>query len=122
MLELWHRYCDPKTLGFDACAGTASSALAMLHLGLQGIVNDRDAKALALGEARARVYMDHLFKENKYQFPPIGTAHKQVWDGKNIYSWIDDELGFSKKQRRRAKPGSRVYLLPPTNAPTWMPR
>ena len=121
MLELFHRYCDPTTIAFDACAGTCVSVLAMLYLGLQGIVNDRDAECLALGEARARVYMDHLFKENDYQYPDLGDSHKQVYDGTNLYGWVADALGYTTTQRRRVREGSRVLFLPPTNAPSWLP-
>ena len=102
MLELFHRYCDPTTIAFDACAGTCVSVLAMLHLGLQGIVNDRDAGALALGEARARVYMDYLFKENEYQYPALGDSHKQVYDGTNLYGWVHNHTEASGEGRKQS--------------------
>ena len=74
-LELWHRYCNPDCLGLDLCSGTGVSIMAMLHLGLQGIVNERDAQAITLGEARARIYMDHLYKQNQYFFENALSAN-----------------------------------------------
>jgi hypothetical protein len=101
---------------------TAVSGQAILRLGLQGIINDRDVKALALGEARAHRYMDHLFKENQFQYPPLGTPYKVVHDGTNLYSWIFTlGLGFSDKQLKAASETSRVLTLPPNNIPYNLP-
>ena len=116
-VEMWYRYCDPQTLGFDMCTGTGVSMLAMLHLGMQGIVNDRDGKAIRLGEARARCYMDHLYKENKFQYPELGLAHHTAHDGTDLNAWVPIALGFTAKQASRAHPGSRVLTFPPNNVP-----
>jgi hypothetical protein len=113
--ELWHRYCDPKCLGLDLCTGTGVSIMAMLHLGLQGIVNERDKECLLLGVQRARNFMDHLYKDNKYQYPPLGQRHFEAHDGKDLYAWAGKCLG-------RGKPQPETTLqLPPTNHPYDVP-
>ena len=116
-LELWHRFCDPNCLGLDLCTGTGVSIMAMLHLGLQGIVNERDAPALALGEARARNYMDHLYKQNSYKYPELGACHIQAHDGTDLYAWIGLALKYSKAQKRNYSAGSTVMILPVSNMP-----
>ncbi len=116
-VEMWYRYCDPNTLGFDLCTGTGVSMLAMLHLGLQGIVNDRDGTAVRLGEARARIYMDHLYEQNHFQYPELGQAHFTAHDGTDLNAWVPIALGYNTKQRLRAHAGSRVLTFPPNNVP-----
>ena len=99
------------------CTGTGVSMLAMLHLGMQGIVNDRGEKAIRLGEARARNYVDHLYKQNKFQYPELGLAHHTAHDGTDLNAWVPIALGFNPKQALRAHAGSRVLTFPPNNVP-----
>ena len=117
MLELWHRFCDPKALGLDLCTGTGVSMLAMLHLGLQGNVNDRDSLCVSLGEARARNYMDYLYEENDYQSPPLGKPHYQAHDGTDLYAWIPRQLGLSQQTALKFRQRSTTMILPPNNIP-----
>jgi hypothetical protein len=120
--EIWYRYLDPKLLGLDFCTGTTVSAMSFLYLGLQGIVNDRDANAVALGKLRVHAFMDHLYKENEYQYPAVGVPHKTVHDGTDLYAWLAKSLGYDARQERRAQKGSRVMSLPPSNVPYNLPK
>ena len=63
LLECFHRYCPNNGSVFDICAGTGSSMLAILRLGLKGAVNERDERAIELGEVRARRYVEYLLDE-----------------------------------------------------------
>jgi hypothetical protein len=116
-LELWHRYCEPSSLGLDLCTGTCVSILAMLHLGLKGIVNDRDADAVKLGVARARRYLDHLYEEAEYQYPRTPKRHHSTHDGTDLYAWIAKSLGLTQRQAATNKAGSTTMVLPPSNIP-----
>jgi hypothetical protein len=113
--ELWHRYCDPKHLGLDLCTGTGVSIMAMLHLGLQGIVNERDKECIHLGVERARCYMDHLYKQGDFMYPEVGTRHHELYDGKVLYAWASQYLGRGKA------PSATTLQLPPTNHPYDVP-
>ena len=115
-VEMWSTYCDPTSLGLDLCTGTGVSILAMLHLGLQGIVNERDKECVHLGVQRARHYMDHLYEEMEYQFPPPGKRHITVHTGKCLYAWQAKRLGIGGKPTP-----ATTMLLPPSNHPYDVP-
>ena len=117
LLELWHRYCNPKLLGFDLCTGTGVSVLAMLRLGLRGIVNDRDGEVIDLAEARARNYMDHLFRENGNQFPPLNQRHMTQHDGTDLYAWVQEALTPGVVEQ---KCPSTCLVLPTNNYPRFL--
>ena len=120
-LELFHRFASPKAKVMDLCTGTGVSIMAMLRLGLHGVVNDRDVDALQLGVARARCYLDHLYEDNKWDYPPMYTAFKTAHDGTDLYAWYAKALGYTTKQTQRAASTSRVLVLPPTNVPINFP-
>lgn len=116
-LHMFHRYATADMTCFDYCTGSGVSLLTMLHLGFQGIVNDRDKEAMKLGVARARNYLDYLFAENKFLYPAVGVPHKQVHDGTDLYAWIPKILKCTERQQELTEKNSGVLILPPTNTP-----
>ena len=116
-LHMYHQYATADRLCFDYCTGSSVSVLSMLHLGFKGIVNDRDKEAISLGIARARCYLDYLYKEAKFKYPALGVPHKTVHDGTDLYAWIPQTLNCTERQMQWTEKNSGVLILPPTNTP-----
>jgi len=91
--------------------------LAMLRLGLRGIVNDRDGDVIDLAEGRARNYMDHLFRENGNQFPPLNQRHMTAHDGSDLYAWVPEALTPGVVEQ---KCPSTCLVLPTNNYPRFL--
>jgi hypothetical protein len=89
----------------------------MLHLGFQGLVNERDKEAMELAVARARCYLDYLFRQNKFKYPAVGMRHKDSHDGTDLNAWIPQTLSCTEQQAKSSERGSRILVLPPTNTP-----
>ena len=119
-LYIFSKYGDPKKLNMDFCIGTSVSVMAWLLLGQQGIANDRDERALALGQDRARCYMDFILSETAKThgaYPQVGTGYVTKHDGSNLHAWITHALRLTEKQNNRLSNTSRTVVVGMTNFP-----
>ena len=104
----------------DFCVGTSVSVMAWLLLGQQGIANDRDERALALGQDRARCYMDYILShiaKTHGSYPCLGRSYVKKHDGSNLHAWITPALQLNGKQSSRLSNTSRTVVVGLSNVP-----
>jgi hypothetical protein len=92
LLECFHRFCPNNGSVFDLCTGTGSSMLAILRLGLKGVVNERDERAIDLGVVRARRYVEYLLSGCENQYPRLGERLFKHHDSSDLYGWVRELL------------------------------